>query len=66
MKAMKKNVVVALVMEKLKIGRVLAETVADDLFRSDFPLNGITSYGSAIAYLDYVQSLRAARSARTN
>lgn len=63
---MNKRTVIALVMEKWKVDRAFAETLTADLFGSDFPMNGIKTYGQTIEFLDYVQSIREARAARTN
>ena len=57
---MNKETIIKLVMEKWKVNRIYAESLAVDLFRDDFPLNEIKTYGAAITYLDHVQSLRKA------
>ena len=41
-------------MYKFNYDPVTAESVAADLLRDDFPANGITTIGQAIAFLDRV------------
>lgn len=55
---MKRSVIVALIEEILGLSWLEADSLADGFIRSDFPLNGVKTYGQAIALLQDVQALR--------
>jgi hypothetical protein len=51
---LKKETVAKLVAYKIGYENEVAESIADDLMRSDFPLNHIKTMGEALAYIDFV------------
>jgi hypothetical protein len=46
-------------MIEIKCGtpRTVAEIAAAEMIADDFPMNGITTFGQAMAFLDYVNGL---------
>ena len=54
---MKNDLVLAkIISHKLGYPLGLAETIARDMIRDDFPKNGVKTMGEAIAYLDAVKA----------
>ena len=56
--SIKKTTLAKVIAAKFGYDDITAEAAAGDFIRSDFRLNGITTMGQAIAFLDYIQSLR--------
>ena len=50
------SVLERVLMFKLGYDEVTVAAVADDLLRDDFPKNGITTIGEAIAYIDVLRT----------
>jgi hypothetical protein len=50
----KRNVVAKIITYKFGYSPMVAESIADDFIRDDFPKNNIRTMGEAVAFIDFV------------